>query len=105
MIGWRVLPPAAGSPWRRRCSLTIRERRFGSRRGRHGAGSTSTSTLPDDETATRGVKVSVRPECFTGGIEQIDWQRRKPYDEFDYGYVLTVHKSQGSQWDLSLIHI
>ena len=24
--------------------------------------------LPDDETATRGVKVSVRPECFLGGI-------------------------------------
>ena len=21
------------------------------------------------------------------------------YDEFDYGYVLTVHKAQGSQWD------
>jgi len=55
--------------------------------------------LPDDETATRGVKVSVRPECFTGSIEQVDWQRRKPYDEFDYGYVLTVHKAQGSQWD------
>ena len=55
--------------------------------------------LPDDETATRGVKVSVRPECFSGGIEQIDWPRRKPYDEFDYGYVLTVHKAQGSQWD------
>ncbi len=55
--------------------------------------------LPDDETATRGVKVSVRPECFTGGIELVDWQRRKPYDEFDYGYVLTVHKAQGSQWD------
>jgi exodeoxyribonuclease-5 len=55
--------------------------------------------LPDDETAARGVKVSVRPECFTGGIEQVDWSRRKPYDEFDYGYVLTVHKAQGSQWD------
>ncbi len=55
--------------------------------------------LPDDETATRGVKVSVRPECFSGGIEAIDWPRRKPYDEFDYGYVLTVHKAQGSQWD------
>jgi exodeoxyribonuclease V len=54
---------------------------------------------PDDETATRAVKVSVRPECFSGGIEQIDWPRRKPYDEFDYGYVLTVHKAQGSQWD------
>jgi hypothetical protein len=24
---------------------------------------------------------------------------RKPYDEFDYGYVMTVHKAQGSQWD------
>ena len=29
----------------------------------------------------------------------IPWEQRKPYDEFDYGYVLTVHKSQGSQWD------
>ncbi len=55
--------------------------------------------LPDDETATRGVKVSVRPECFSGRIEDVDWPRRKPYDEFDYGYVLTVHKAQGSQWD------
>jgi len=55
--------------------------------------------MPDDDTATRGVKVSVRPECFSGGIETLDWARRKPYDEFDYGYVLTVHKAQGSQWD------
>ena len=59
----------------------------------------SLQLLPDDETGRRGVKVSVRPECFTGGIEQLDWQRRKPYDEFDFGYVLTVHKAQGSQWD------
>jgi exodeoxyribonuclease-5 len=41
----------------------------------------------------------VRPECFTGGIEGVEWMMRKHYDEFDYGYVLTVHKSQGSQWD------
>jgi exodeoxyribonuclease-5 len=69
--------------------------------GRKGAkpGIMTMRLLPDDETATRGVKVSVRPECFTGGIEQVEWQRRKPYDEFDYGYVLTVHKAQGSQWD------
>ena len=44
-------------------------------------------------------KVSVRDDCFEGGIEAIPWEQRKPYDEFDYGYVLTVHKSQGSQWD------
>ncbi|HVY56652.1 MAG TPA: ATP-dependent RecD-like DNA helicase [Xanthobacteraceae bacterium] len=54
---------------------------------------------PDDDTGTRPLKVSVRPECFTGAIEEIDWTQRKRYDEFDFGYVLTVHKAQGSQWD------
>ena len=54
---------------------------------------------PDEEASDRAVRVSVRPECFTGEIENFDWQERKRYDEFDYGYVLTVHKSQGSQWD------
>jgi exodeoxyribonuclease-5 len=54
---------------------------------------------PDDGYAGKGIKVSVRPECFTGGIEGVEWLMRKHYDEFDYGYVLTVHKSQGSQWD------
>jgi exodeoxyribonuclease-5 len=58
--------------------------------------------LPDEDLGARsqkGVKVSVRPECFTGGIEAYDWRQRKKNDEFDFGYVLTVHKSQGSQWD------
>jgi len=54
---------------------------------------------PDDGYAGKGIKVSVRPECFCGGIESIEWPLRKRYDEFDYGYVLTVHKAQGSQWD------
>jgi exodeoxyribonuclease-5 len=45
------------------------------------------------------LKVAVRSECFTGGIEQIDWRERAPFQEFDFGYVLTVHKAQGSQWD------
>ena len=55
--------------------------------------------LQPDEDVGRVIKVSVRRECFTGGIEELDWQQRKRYDEFDYGYVLTVHKAQGSQWD------
>jgi exodeoxyribonuclease V len=54
---------------------------------------------PDDMPGARGVKVSMRPECFTGAIEFLPWEQRKRFDEFDYGYVLTVHKAQGSQWD------
>ena len=47
----------------------------------------------------RVVKVSVRPGMLSGGIEALEWPQRKKYDEFDFGYVLTVHKAQGSQWD------
>jgi exodeoxyribonuclease-5 len=54
---------------------------------------------PEDAPGARTVKVSVQPECFTGAIEQVEWPQRKRYDEFDFGYVLTVHKAQGSQWD------
>jgi exodeoxyribonuclease-5 len=56
------------------------------------------SLLPEDF-GSRAVRVSVRPECFTGAIEELEWQQRKRYEEFDFGYVLTVHKAQGSQWD------
>lgn len=35
------------------------------------------------------------------GTETTDlpWYERKEAEEFDFGYALTVHKSQGSQWD------
>lgn len=32
-----------------------------------------------------------------------EWYEKKEADEFDYGYALTVHKSQGSQWDEVLV--
>jgi exodeoxyribonuclease-5 len=54
---------------------------------------------PEEGFAGKGIKVSVRPECFNGKIEELEWPQRKKYEEFDFGYVLTVHKSQGSQWD------
>jgi exodeoxyribonuclease V len=57
------------------------------------------SIAPDEGFSGKGIKVSVRPECFTGELDTLDWPLRKKYDEFDFGYVLTVHKAQGSQWD------
>jgi exodeoxyribonuclease-5 len=53
----------------------------------------------EDDANANIVKVLVRPECFTGALEAVEWAQRKRYDEFDFGYVLTVHKAQGSQWD------
>ena len=32
-------------------------------------------------------------------MKRVKWFIRKNLQEFDYGYALTVHKSQGSQWD------
>jgi len=55
--------------------------------------------LGSEDSHRRAVKVLVRSECFAGTIEEIAWPQRKHYDEFDFGYVLTVHKAQGSQWD------
>jgi exodeoxyribonuclease V len=69
-------------------------------RGARKSGVMTMRLLPDEGMGGgRAIKVSVRPECFIGGIEDFEWARRKRYDEFDYGYVLTVHKAQGSQWD------
>ena len=53
--------------------------------------------VPDDE--KRSVRVSVPREFFEGREEDLSFAVRRKHDEFDYGYVLTVHKSQGSQWD------
>jgi ATP-dependent exoDNAse (exonuclease V) alpha subunit len=54
---------------------------------------------PLDDPDGRIVKVGVMPEFFTGGEAEIPFALRRHSDEFDYGYALTVHKAQGSQWD------
>lgn len=32
-------------------------------------------------------------------LDAVRWWERADSDEFDFGYAITVHKSQGSQWD------
>ena len=39
------------------------------------------------------------PEHFVGNHDHIDPRTRMNANEFDFGYALTVHKSQGSSWD------
>lgn len=45
------------------------------------------------------VPVIVPEAFFQGKGHQMDWKVMRAFDSFDYGYCLTVHKSQGSQWD------
>lgn len=49
------------------------------------------------------VEVSVRREFFLGTERSLQWFERRESDEFDFGYALTVHKSQGSQWQNVLL--
>lgn len=51
------------------------------------------------EDGGRSARVTVLPEFFAGDPSSVPWSKRRNSDEFDYGYVLTVHKAQGSQWD------
>jgi len=55
--------------------------------------------LPDDDTRRRSVEVAVHKAFFEGTEEEVPFVLRRESDEFTYGYALTVHKAQGSQWD------
>lgn len=55
---------------------------------------------PEEDDPDRGVaKIKLLKAAFENPDEEIPWQQKKRFDDFDYGYALTVHKAQGSQWD------
>jgi exodeoxyribonuclease-5 len=43
-------------------------------------------------------KIKVLKAAFERPEEHIPWAVLRRHDAFDYGYALTVHKAQGSQW-------
>jgi ATP-dependent exoDNAse (exonuclease V) alpha subunit len=53
----------------------------------------------EDEIGRASAKVAVLKQFFEGGEGDIPFAQRRKSDEFDYGYALTTHKAQGSQWD------
>ncbi len=55
--------------------------------------------VPEDERRRRGVEVAVPREFFEGREDELPALTRREFDEFTYGYALTVHKAQGSQWN------
>jgi len=53
---------------------------------------------PEDD--DRGVaKIKLLKAQFETPETEVSWALKKRFDNFDYGYALTVHKAQGSQWD------
>lgn len=50
------------------------------------------------------VQTGVMKELFTGGYNDIHWSIKKFFDEFAFGYCVTCHKSQGSQWNNILVY-
>ena len=53
----------------------------------------------DDGMERQSAKIKVLKAAFENPDEELPWQMKRRYDDFDYGYALTVHKAQGSQWD------
>lgn len=56
-----------------------------------------------DELGDMDFQAKVPKEFFRGDEDKLDWRYRKNIDEFTFGDALTVHKSQGSQWNNVLI--
>lgn len=56
------------------------------------------TVVPEDETGGRPRRIAVVPQFFDSD-DEVPFSIRRNSDEFDFGYALTVHKAQGSQWD------
>ncbi|MGP8232783.1 MAG: ATP-dependent RecD-like DNA helicase [Methylovirgula sp.] len=75
-----------GSLWNVRTAGSLRRRKI------------RMTVVPEEDSTHKPLRIGVLPEFFTSE-EEIPYALRRESDEFDYGYALTVHKAQGSQWD------
>jgi ATP-dependent exoDNAse (exonuclease V) alpha subunit len=67
-------------------------------------GTTRLVVTPDDAGAReRNVDVRVKSGFWSGRDGDLDWRDKRGTEEFTYGYALTTHKAQGSQWDSVMV--
>jgi exodeoxyribonuclease-5 len=59
---------------------------------------------PEDDASSLPIMVKVHKSFFSDEVAKPDWKMLKGSQEFDYGYAITCHKSQGSQWDNVLVY-
>lgn len=62
-------------------------------------GSFVTMSVVDTDDPERVIPVKVRPEFFDGDPSKLDEHQLRGYQQFDYAYAITCHKSQGSEWE------
>jgi exodeoxyribonuclease V len=57
--------------------------------------------VQDQDNDSVFLKVGCMEHFFQGQdrVRELDWKQKSGTQEFDFGYAITVHKSQGSQWD------
>lgn len=63
-------------------------------------GGTSMSPKP---VKVRALKAYFEQYHDKDALENVRWWERRDAHDFDFGYAITVHKAQGSQWDRVLI--
>lgn len=67
------------------------------------AGYVNLRIRPEEAPEAEPLLVPSHPQHFNGDPDEIGYWNRRDAQEFTFGYALTVHKSQGSQWGKVLI--
>lgn len=56
-----------------------------------------------DGIGTQPIEITTHPAFFRGSQSELSERVQMQYDQFDYGYYITCHKAQGSQWGNPLV--